>query len=65
MNCQSHPDREAVAACVRCGRLVCEECRTEVGVRSYCAGCLPWLVQRAERTERPARKSAALWAHIL
>ncbi|MFQ6099017.1 MAG: hypothetical protein ACE5O2_14905 [Armatimonadota bacterium] len=57
MNCQIHPDREAVAACVRCGRLMCDECRTEVGVRSYCDSCLPWLVHRGERADRPVGKS--------
>jgi hypothetical protein len=60
MNCHTHTDREAVAACVRCGRLLCEECRTEVGVRSYCADCLPWLVRRGEYAERPPHKSAFL-----
>jgi hypothetical protein len=29
--CTYHPEREAIAACSGCGRLVCAECKTVLG----------------------------------
>ena len=39
MNCHYHPDRDAVGACVNCGRLVCPECKTVLGGRVHCNPC--------------------------
>ena len=39
MKCAFHPDRDAVAACVNCGKLVCPECGTVLGGRYYCQPC--------------------------
>lgn len=39
MNCSDHPDREAVGACVNCGRLVCADCKEALGGRVYCYTC--------------------------
>ncbi|MFC2018980.1 hypothetical protein ACFLU4_03380 [Chloroflexota bacterium] len=39
MNCAYHPDRDAMGACVSCGRLVCIECKTELGGKIYCNPC--------------------------
>ena len=40
MNCNVHPEREAVAGCVSCGNLVCDECAVHVGGKYHCKGCL-------------------------
>ena len=39
MKCIYHPDREAVGACVNCGRMVCEECKTVLVDKIYCPSC--------------------------
>lgn len=38
--CFHHPQREAAAKCVSCGRSYCRECVTPVERRMMCAGCL-------------------------
>ena len=30
MNCYVHPDKEAVGACIGCGKFICSECATEI-----------------------------------
>lgn len=40
MRCYSHPERDAVGACVSCGRAVCDECRVEVQGKVLCRECL-------------------------
>ena len=39
MKCAYHPEREAVGACVDCGRLICAECKTVLGGKIYCNSC--------------------------
>ena len=39
MKCAYHPDRDAVGACVNCGKPVCSECRTILGEKIYCGPC--------------------------
>jgi uncharacterized membrane protein len=41
MPCVNHADRESTAKCVACDAELCEECRTEVGGKNYCAKDLP------------------------
>ena len=41
MNCAYHPDREAVGACVNCGRDVCIYCRSIWNGQIYCPRCFP------------------------
>jgi hypothetical protein len=38
-SCAYHPKREAVGACVSCGKLVCAECKTVLGDKIYCNPC--------------------------
>ena len=38
--CAYHPEREVVGACVDCGRLVCAECKVELGGKIYCNSCV-------------------------
>ena len=37
--CGYHPGRDAVGACVACGKMVCAECRTTLGGKIYCQPC--------------------------
>ena len=36
MNCSKHHDREAKGMCVRCNRLICEECAVKINNKYYC-----------------------------
>jgi len=38
-DCFYHPGRDAVGACVSCGRMICLECRTLLGGKIYCQPC--------------------------
>jgi len=40
VHCYRHPNRPAVAACVRCGNLVCAECDVLAGGRHFCWACV-------------------------
>lgn len=39
-NCAYHPDREAVGACINCGKLVCDECKVILKGKIYCSPCM-------------------------
>jgi len=38
-DCSYHPGKDAVGACVNCGKMVCLACRTELQERVYCQPC--------------------------
>ena len=38
-DCSYHPGKDAVGACVNCGKMVCLACRTELQDRVYCQPC--------------------------
>ena len=40
MKCDKHPEKDAVAACINCGRLLCEECKIRVDGKNYCEDCV-------------------------
>ena len=40
MNCNNHPDREAVSKCAGCGKEFCPDCLSQYEGKSYCAPCL-------------------------
>ena len=40
MRCYRHPDVDAVATCVACGKAICESCAVDVGGRITCQHCL-------------------------
>lgn len=40
MNCSNHEDREAVGMCVRCHKLICEECKVKINNKYYCKDCV-------------------------
>ena len=39
MDCAYHTGKEAAAACVNCGRLICLECKMELAGKYYCPPC--------------------------
>ncbi len=39
MKCSNHPEVEAIAACVKCHKPLCETCRVKVNERNFCAEC--------------------------
>ena len=40
MNCSKHGEREAVGMCVRCHKLICEECKVKINNKYYCKECV-------------------------
>ncbi|KZX17271.1 hypothetical protein MBCUT_03180 [Methanobrevibacter cuticularis] len=44
MNCQNHPEKEAVANCQFCGKNLCEDCKITIAGRNYCQDCMSELV---------------------
>jgi len=41
MACVNHADRDSTARCMTCGAELCDECRTEVDGKNYCAKDAP------------------------
>jgi len=54
--CQSHPAKDAVDACERCGGYVCDVCATRTGERLLCPTCFDWLHEREELETTVARR---------
>jgi len=57
MDCAYHPGKEAAVACVSCGKLICLECKTELGGKNYCPPCANEIFvgkKPAEVVETPA-----------
>lgn len=44
MKCEKHTEKEAIAACVSCGRGICEDCRLQLAGKNYCQECADKLV---------------------
>ena len=44
MQCYIHNQKQAVGACVGCGKFICDECKTEVSNKNYCKRCVSELV---------------------
>jgi hypothetical protein len=40
MKCYYHPEVEAVATCVNCGKAICQTCSVDVAGRLICQNCL-------------------------
>lgn len=40
MQCYNHPQIEATATCVTCGKALCSSCAVDVGGRIHCQQCL-------------------------
>jgi len=39
VNCDFHPEEEAIVVCVTCHKPLCETCRIKVNERNYCSEC--------------------------
>ncbi len=57
MKCAIHYDRDAVGACVSCGRLVCTECKISIDGQIYCNQCVE---ARLKSGSWPARTLAGV-----
>jgi hypothetical protein len=54
MKCYYHPDVDAVATCVNCGKAICQTCAVNVSGRIICQRCLATgAVTRAPATAKP------------
>lgn len=64
MKCYKHPDRDAIAVCVVCGRGVCEDCATRIGGKFYCKEDAEKIFERAPqyvaRIEPTGRRSTSI-----
>ena len=40
MRCYVHKEKEAIGACVNCGKFICEECNVEIDEKSMCKACV-------------------------
>jgi len=58
MNCQTHPDREAVAFCVRCRQPLCHDCCDESVGKVSCKDRCAVNILRVERFTTNKQKSA-------
>lgn len=58
MKCFNHPEKEAQAACVYCGKLFCEDCVIEVDGKMYCKPDIGHVVKDT-KAELAAAKSSA------
>ncbi|MBN1375706.1 MAG: hypothetical protein JXA01_06095 [Dehalococcoidia bacterium] len=57
-DCSYHPGKDAVGACVNCGKMVCLACRTELQDRVYCQQCANKLfMAKADAVATPAAPS--------
>jgi hypothetical protein len=50
--CFQHPQREAAARCVGCGKPFCRECITALDRRMYCVSCFKAKTEKKEKRKR-------------
>ncbi len=67
-DCFYHPGRDAVGACVSCGKMVCLECRTILSSKIYCQPCADEIFSKgiasakeAASTVKPAVGVSGVW----
>ena len=48
MNCLKHENREAIAMCVKCHKLICEECAEKINNKYYCKECISEMYSNKE-----------------
>ena len=61
MKCATHPDRNALGYCSRCGKPLCKDCLVRLRTGNYCDACAN---NPEGRTIRPRRRFA-WWAIAL
>ena len=52
MKCAEHREKDAIGACVSCGRGICEDCTINLAGKNYCQDCADELVQENNNTEQ-------------
>ncbi|MFH1743107.1 MAG: hypothetical protein ABIH23_29220 [bacterium] len=65
MPCYYHPDREPIASCVQCGRLVCSECAVVEGTRTFCSHCFASQQSGMTQSQRRRQRKSPLVAVLL
>jgi hypothetical protein len=53
MKCYIHPERDAVGACIGCGKFICEECRVETEGKNFCKKCVVEKVELVKDERAP------------
>ena len=54
-DCSYHPGKEAVGACINCGKMACLACRTELQGKVYCQPCADKLFVNKKVRDQKAR----------
>lgn len=52
-DCSYHPGKDAVGACINCGKMVCVACRTELQDKVYCQPCANKIFVNKSDTQVP------------
>ena len=52
MKCAEHREKDAIGACVSCGRGICEDCTINLAGKNYCQDCADELVQENNNMEQ-------------
>jgi hypothetical protein len=72
MKCFSHPDKDAVGLCARCGKTVCTTCAKEFDEGVICGNCADALYQEAKEAEATERdqvvrhaRRTILWSWVV
>lgn len=58
MNCFNHPEREAQASCVYCGKLFCHDCMVEVHGKMYCKADIGNVLNEAKEQAASSRHAS-------
>ena len=58
--CANHPERPGKALCMRCKKVVCQECATQWDGINYCVNCL-----KAQRVKSEEASAVLPWASML
>lgn len=56
MNCSNHIDREPIAMCVRCNKLICKECTVKINNKYYCKECVSEMYSDNNNSENNMNK---------
>lgn len=56
MNCSNHIDREPIAMCVRCNKLICKECAVKINNKYYCKDCVSEMYSDSNNSENNINK---------
>jgi len=51
VDCAYHPGTEAVTGCIRCQKLICEDCKTVIDGQIYCKPCAKEILATEETKE--------------